>query len=165
VRLDEDMRRVVGEQSLGFVATVCPDGTPNLSPKGTTAVWDDEHLVFLHLHSPRTVANLASNPAMEINVVDPIVRKGYRFSGDARVVTSGDLFERITEFYRVRGIDRSRVRAAVIMRVRSAAPLISPAYDNGATEAEIAERWREHHLRVRSQADAHAAGNPAWPGR
>ena len=36
------MKRVVGEQRLGFVATVCPDGTPNLSPKGTTAVWDDD---------------------------------------------------------------------------------------------------------------------------
>ncbi|HEX6676706.1 MAG TPA: pyridoxamine 5'-phosphate oxidase family protein [Actinomycetes bacterium] len=41
------MRRVVAEQRLGFVATVCPDGTPNLSPKGTVAVWDDQHLVFV----------------------------------------------------------------------------------------------------------------------
>ncbi len=78
MRLDDDMRRVVREQSLGFVATVCPDGTPNLSPKGTTIVWDDEHLVFLHLYSPGTVANLAVNPSIEINVVDPLVRKGYR---------------------------------------------------------------------------------------
>ena len=30
----EDMRRVVEEQRLGYAATVCPDGTPNLSPKG-----------------------------------------------------------------------------------------------------------------------------------
>jgi predicted pyridoxine 5'-phosphate oxidase superfamily flavin-nucleotide-binding protein len=39
--LTADMKRVVEEQRLGFVAAVCPDGTPNLSPKGTTAVWDD----------------------------------------------------------------------------------------------------------------------------
>jgi hypothetical protein len=32
------------EAELSFVATVCPDGTPNLSPKGTTAVWDDDHV-------------------------------------------------------------------------------------------------------------------------
>ena len=50
--LDEDMQRVVGQQRLGYVASVCPDGTPNLSPKGTVAVWDDEHLVFAHIHSP-----------------------------------------------------------------------------------------------------------------
>ena len=39
--LDDDMKRVVNEQRLAYVASVCPDGTPNLSPKGTTAVWDD----------------------------------------------------------------------------------------------------------------------------
>jgi hypothetical protein len=30
--LDRDVRGVVLAQKLGFVATVCPDGTPNLSP-------------------------------------------------------------------------------------------------------------------------------------
>ena len=29
--LTEDMKRVVREQRLGFIATVCADGTPNLS--------------------------------------------------------------------------------------------------------------------------------------
>jgi hypothetical protein len=42
--LTADMKRVVREQRLGFVATVCPDGTPNLSRKGppgcgTTSIW------------------------------------------------------------------------------------------------------------------------------
>jgi len=50
--LTEDMKRLVSEQRLGFVATVCPDGTPNLSPKGTTAVWDDDHIVFADIRSP-----------------------------------------------------------------------------------------------------------------
>jgi hypothetical protein len=31
--LTDDMKRVVREQKLGFIATVCPDGTPNLSPQ------------------------------------------------------------------------------------------------------------------------------------
>jgi hypothetical protein len=30
--LTEDMKRVVREQRLGFYATVCEDGSPNLSP-------------------------------------------------------------------------------------------------------------------------------------
>jgi predicted pyridoxine 5'-phosphate oxidase superfamily flavin-nucleotide-binding protein len=85
--LTEDMQRVVREQRLGFVATVGPDGTPSLSPKGTTRVWDDEHLVFADIMSPGTVANLRANPAVEINVVDPIARKGDRFMGEAAVVS------------------------------------------------------------------------------
>lgn len=79
VRLTEDMKRVLNEQRLGFIASVCPDGTPNLSPKGTTTVWDDEHIIFADICSPGTVANVQQRPIVEINVVDPVARKGYRF--------------------------------------------------------------------------------------
>lgn len=141
--LTADMQRVVTEQKLGFVATVCPDGTPNLSPKGTTAVWDDDHLVFLDICSPQTVANLKANPAIEINVVDVVVRKGYRFKGRAEVLSAGARFDAIAAFYRARG-SSNPYRHIVLVRVESAAALISPAYDQGATEAEVAERWRDY---------------------
>jgi predicted pyridoxine 5'-phosphate oxidase superfamily flavin-nucleotide-binding protein len=147
LKLDEEMRRVVSEQSLGFIATVCADGTANLSPKGTLRVWDERHLVFLDLRSPGTMANLATNPSVEVNVVDPIVRKGYRFKGTGRVVGKGEELERVLDFYgREPGSARDRVRAAVLIEVTEAAALISPSYDLGATEEEIAARWREHHL-------------------
>jgi uncharacterized protein len=83
--LTDDMKRLVLEQKLGFAATVCADGTPNLSPKGTATVWDDEHLVFADICSPGTVRNLGLNPSIEINVVDQFTRKGYRFKGVATV--------------------------------------------------------------------------------
>src|SRR5258705_13899778 len=114
------MKRVVEEQRLGFVATGCPDGTPNLSPKGTTAGWDDDHLVFADIRSPATVANLRRNPSTEINVVDPMVRKGHRFKGGASVLTEGALFERILDSYRAqRNLDesRSKIRAVVLVSV------------------------------------------------
>jgi uncharacterized protein len=136
--LTDDMRRLV-DAELGFVATVCPDGTPNLSPKGTTAVWDDDHLVFADLHSPGTVANLRSNPSIEINVVDQLVRKGYRFKGTASVYTEGDVFERGVLFYESRGTvnARERIRGIVIVSVERALPVVSPAYDIGVTEDEL----------------------------
>ncbi len=97
--ITDTMKQVVEEQHLGFVATVCPDGTPHLSPKGTTAVWDRNTLVFADLRSPQTVANLRTNPAVEINVVEPIARRGYRFKGQARIVQSGTLFESVLDWY------------------------------------------------------------------
>jgi predicted pyridoxine 5'-phosphate oxidase superfamily flavin-nucleotide-binding protein len=140
--LDEDMKRVVRAQRLGYVASVCPDGTPNLSPKGTTTVWDDQHLVFLDLHSPRTVGNIeAGNPVVEINVVDPIVRKGYRFKGPAAVLRDGPLYEDVVRFYeRERGTEHGRINAVVMVTVEQASALVSPAYDDGSTEDEIARR-------------------------
>jgi len=49
--IDEDMRAVIAAQRLCFAATVTPDGRPNLSPKGTIRVWDDEHLLFCDIAS------------------------------------------------------------------------------------------------------------------
>jgi predicted pyridoxine 5'-phosphate oxidase superfamily flavin-nucleotide-binding protein len=136
------MQRVVREQRLGYVASVCEDGTPNLSPKGTLAVWDADHLVFAHLHSPHTVENIeAGNVVVEVNVVDPIFRKGYRFKGPASVHRAGDVFEAGLRFYEERSrLTPDRVEAIVLITVDHAAPLTSPAYDDGSTEDDVEQR-------------------------
>lgn len=138
----EDMRRVVEHQRLSYVASVCPHGSANLSPKGTLAVWDDEHLIFAHLHSPNTVANIESgNNIVEINVVDPILRKGYRFKGTAEAHRDGPVYESGLRFYQERsGLEPDRIRAVVVVRVAETAPVISPAYDDGSTEQQVEER-------------------------
>jgi uncharacterized protein len=141
--LTDDMKRVVEEQQLGFVATVCPDGTPNLSPKGTTAIWDDDHLVFADICSPATIANLRANPAVEINVVDPLLRKGYRFKGVARVIAEGPEYEAGLAFYRARGSTSTKPHI-VLIKVERAAELVSPAYDSGQSESAVIAKWRAY---------------------
>ncbi len=151
----DDMKRVVREQRLGFVATVCPDGTANLSPKGTTAVWDDDHLAFADIRSPNTIRNLRANPAVEVNVVDPIVRKGYRFKGTAQVLNEGELFQQGLQFFdHELNITRDRIEALVLIRVLEARPLISPAYDTGLSEEQVIERWERWHADLRAKRQA-----------
>jgi uncharacterized protein len=122
--LTEDMKRLVREQRLGFYATVCDDGSPNLSPKGTTYVLDDHHLWFADIRSPRTVANIRRGSLVEVNVVDPLVRKGYRFKGRAEIHEPG------TSLY-AEGIERlrqtgstlvERVKAIVVIEVHEPEP-------------------------------------------
>ena len=141
--LTDDMKRIVREQRLGYIATVCPDGTPNLSPKGTTAVLDDDHLMFADIRSPQSVQNIEHNPSVEVNVVDPLVRKGYRFKGRAVVHRSDDVFQRVCQMYRDAGVT-TEIRAVVLIRVERALPLISPAYDRGDTEEQVKDRWRRY---------------------
>jgi predicted pyridoxine 5'-phosphate oxidase superfamily flavin-nucleotide-binding protein len=154
--LTNDMKRVVKEQRLGFVATVCADGTPNLSPKGTTAVWDDDHLLFADIQSPRTIANLKLNPAVEINVVDPLVRKGYRFKGTASIITSGPVFEQTLESFEKRGVV-SKIRAIVLVNVEVALPLISPVYDSGVSEEEVRSQWESYWRALKHGEEAAAS--------
>jgi hypothetical protein len=65
---------------------VRPDGTPNLSPKASVTPRDDDHLVFADISSPRTVLDPRANPAIEIDVVDPLLRESWRFKGRAEAV-------------------------------------------------------------------------------
>jgi uncharacterized protein len=138
--LTADMKRIVREQRLGFVATAGPDGTPNVSPKGTFIVLDDETIAFGEIRSPGTMRNLRHNPRLEVNFVDPFVRKGYRFAGTATIVARGsvDFDALLSKFHTP--LSR-RFQAVVAIRVTKALPLVSPAYDEGSSEGEVRRTW------------------------
>ena len=68
-KLDADMQSLVRRTILCFAATINGDGSPNLSPKSTLIVHDDDHLLFSNMASTRTVAS-ATRPRIEINCVD-----------------------------------------------------------------------------------------------
>ena len=154
--LTDDMKRVVREQRLGYIATVCPDGTPNLSPKATMKVWDDDHLVFADLASPGTISNLRQNPAIEINMVDPFVRKGYRFKGTAEIIGSGPVFDDVMTLFadRQNGAQSrtiATIRAFVMITVTRALPVISPGYVGDVTEAQMRAQWEEYYASVNAR--------------
>lgn len=153
--LTEEMKQVVLEQRLGYVATVCQDGTPNLSPKGTTTVWDSDHLAFADIRSPKTVINLRHNPAVEINVVDCFARKGFRFKGTATLITEGPIFEKGLALYEHQDLSDAprRIQTIVLVRVERALPLISPAYDRGASEAKLVTHWEQYYRTLRHQSE------------
>ena len=155
--LTGEMRLLVDRQRLGYVATVTPDGEPSLSPKGTTAVWGDDQLVFADLASPGTIKNLQHNAALEINVVDPLTRKGFRFRGTGEVTKDGPLFDDVVAFYRARGV-RGTIRHVVLVRVTHAVPLVSPAYDSGTTEAQVRTSWEDYWRSVDTDGPALPTG-------
>jgi predicted pyridoxine 5'-phosphate oxidase superfamily flavin-nucleotide-binding protein len=139
--LTAEMKRIVAEHPLGYVATAASDGTPNVSPKGTFFVVDDTTIGFAEIRSPQTMRNLRTNPRIEVNFVDPFVRKGYRFAGIAKVLPCGE--GNFDELLKKSGTSLApRVRAIVLINVTKALPLVSPSYDDGAaTEDKIRRSW------------------------
>lgn len=143
--LTADMQRVVTEQRLGFVASVNEDGSPNLSPKGTMVVLDDDHIIFGEIRSPNTVANVRRTPILEINFVDPFSRKGYRFRGTATYIErESDEFRSLYYHFERWGKLQEKVRGIVKLKVERALKLTTPAYDIGVTEEELINQWRKH---------------------
>jgi predicted pyridoxine 5'-phosphate oxidase superfamily flavin-nucleotide-binding protein len=142
-RIDADMRDIVERAMLSFAATVCPDGSPNLSPKGSVRVYDDQHLIFMDIASPTTMANLRRDARIEINSIDVFRRRGYRFKGRAEIVPPGHpAYEWLNDW--LLGVNGPGYPAheAVLIQVERVLPVLSPAYTwGGATEEDLAAAW------------------------
>jgi len=144
ITIPNDIKNFVNFQKLGYVATISKDRTPNLSPKGTIAVIDESTLVFADIRSPQTMQNLQENPSVEINVVDPFQRTGYRFKGNGKIINNGSEFEKILEYYVKTGV-KSKINAVVIVDVKSMSEITSPSYDLGATKDELVSKWKKYY--------------------
>jgi len=158
VMIDADMQAVIESARLCFVATVTPEGRPNLSPKGTIRVWDDAHLFFLDIASPGTRANLERNPWMEINVVDQISRRGYRFFGRAEVhLEESEFYQDAMRRLYGDGPREWNPPSVVLLTVERAAPLLSPAYWRMPDEMAIRDMWRPRREELDKAFEAHVA--------
>jgi len=141
--ITREIKNFLNLQKLGYVATVSSDGKPNISPKGTIIGWSSEILAFADIRSPDTMKNLIDNPNVEINVIDPLLRKGYLFQGTARILQDGTLYREILNHYRQNGI-KSPINSIILVDVSCVSDVISPLYDLGISEDEIKSKWQKH---------------------
>lgn len=139
--ITSEIKIFLNSQKLGYVATVSSDGKPNISPKGTIIAWSDNLLAFANIRSPDTLMNLQTNPFVEINVIDPLSRKGYLFTGTAKIIKNTPLYVEILNHYRTNGI-KSPINSIVIVDISSVSEVTSPLYDLGQTEEEIKLKWK-----------------------
>ena len=104
IKLSLELKQAISQIKPAFVATADRAGQPNVSPKGSLRVFDDEHLVFADLMSPQTIHNLKENPLLSIIGLNPTTRKGWRIWGKAdEIITSGELFDQLTKEYSNKG--------------------------------------------------------------
>ena len=141
--ISSEIKSFLNSQKLGYDATVSSDGKPNISPKGTIISWTSDLLAFANIRSPDTMSNLKINSAMEINVIDPLSRKGYLFIGTGKIIKDSPLFDEIVSYYRNSGI-QSPINSVVLVTVSSVSEVTSPLYDLGKSESEIKLRWKKY---------------------
>ena len=146
-KITDEMARMIAELRLCYVATVTPDGRPNLSPKGSLRVVDGDHLAFADIMSPQTMRNLKENPYVEINIVHPFLRRGYRFKGRCDIFTEGETFDLVANELWQREGKQYPVNAVVRIQVDTALPVRSPAYvfNKGVKEDDVRRIWLERY--------------------
>lgn len=144
MKLNDRAREVIETWRLGFVATVSANGRPNVSPKGTFVIVDDETIAFAEMRSPQTIENLTYQAELEVSFVDTLSRNGVRIRGRARVET-GPALDALMPLFRAHWDDDllSMVNAAVVIPVEELKPLQSPVYEAGGEEGALRASWKE----------------------
>ena len=123
--LTEEMKNLVSQVRLCYAATASKDGMPNVSPKGSIMVVDDNTLAFACMMSPKTVSNLKENPKIAVSVVDTQARKGFQFKGKAVLETSGKLFDQMSA--RVAGMKLPPLQCIAKITVSEISPIPTKA--------------------------------------
>lgn len=116
--IDIKLKEAIANIGPAFVATCDKGGLPNVSAKGSFRVLDDEYVVFADVRSPQTITNLKENPLVSAIGLDAATRKGWRIWGKARVLSTGDLYDRFNREYQSKGgvkhVVKVKVQKAVV---------------------------------------------------
>ena len=150
--LNDFAKQIIERFPLGFVATVTADGMPSLSPKGTFFVLDDETIAFAEIRSPGTMENLKNLAKAEVNFADIWLRKGIRIFGSVEIEergTSGfdELFPRWETAFPALA---HRINAIVKIKAERVKLMVTPPYDDGATEEEMVALYKQKFAEIYS---------------
>lgn len=103
--LTEHMKSMLSTQ-LPLVATVTDAAIPNLGPKRSLRMFDENTLIFNENTGGQTLRNIRDGSKVAVAVVDREMLDGYRFLGSAQLHASGDAYDDAVEFAAQRGMAR-----------------------------------------------------------
>lgn len=103
-KISEEVKKIISEVRPAMVATASKDGKPNVSPRGSFRVLDDEQVIFTDGGRMYTLANIRENPKVSAIVYNAETRQGCRIWGTAEILESGEIFDRMAAEASARGI-------------------------------------------------------------
>ena len=130
-KITQEMKEVI-EKTRGWAfATATKEGIPNVVTIHFTKILSDDEIMFVDIFMKKTVDNIKQNPQVALTVWDWDVkpRKGYQFKGQARIETSGKLFEEGVKMVKAEKPDLNP-KGIVIVKVNSIY-ITSPGPDAG----------------------------------
>ena len=84
--LDPGIKQSVDESVLCWLATANAEGEPNVSPKEMFVSYGDEMLLIANIASPKSVANIKTNPSVCVSFIDVFKQKGFKLIGKAKII-------------------------------------------------------------------------------
>jgi len=100
-QIGEILDNALADGTACLVGTASKDGHPQISPKGSVAMYDDHTLCYWERSNRSSIARLRENPHVVIyyrnatRAGELFAGGAVRFHGSVRVVESGDVRERV----------------------------------------------------------------------
>ena len=116
-KLTDEAKRIIAEFGPALIATASQSGKPNVSPKGSFRVLDDEHVIFANIASPRTMSNIKQNPQLTAIIFERSTRKGCRIWGKAEIMDSGELFDSMSAEFTPMGMKVKQIVRVTVEEV------------------------------------------------
>ena len=125
-KISPELREMIEQQQLVFTATVGKDGVPNVSPKGSIRVWDENNLIFVERNSRRTRDNLKENSKIALVVLDKEKMRGFQIKGQVELIDKGPLFEQVDKTEKSRTPYRGPFNYVIKIAVAEVFPIPTP---------------------------------------
>ena len=87
--LKKDIIGLINNAEISYVATSDKNGYPHLAVEKGLKVLEEKYLGFSAWFCNKTVENLCNNPKITIAIFDPLLKKGYQFSGEVIEIKEG----------------------------------------------------------------------------
>jgi hypothetical protein len=127
--LSAEVSDAASRSVLCWLATVSPDGQPNVSPKEIWAVFDANHLVVANIASPTTVRNVKHSRRVCLSFIDVLVQKGFKVLGEAvNIERTHPSFQEWAAPLLPKAEPRFKVHSVIVVRAVSVDPIIAPSY-------------------------------------
>jgi predicted pyridoxine 5'-phosphate oxidase superfamily flavin-nucleotide-binding protein len=94
--MSDEVVKFVRNNRPALLATVSPEGMPNVAPKGSLTVLDEEHLVYADLVEGRTSRNILARPDVSVVVLDRN-GSGYQIKGRGTRDKTGSAYSYLCE--------------------------------------------------------------------
>lgn len=84
--ITEEVAQSIESSVLCWLATVGPNGSPNVSPKEAFMHDGKGKIIVAHIASPQTVRNIKNNPLVCLSFINVFIQKGYKVRGTAKIL-------------------------------------------------------------------------------
>ena len=143
-----EIRQSIQESILCWLATVNPQGEPNVSPKEMFVAYGEQSVLIANIASPKSVANIAENSSVCLSFVNVFKQKGFKLKGKAKIIRSSDAnYESMLQALRVLGGEAFPINSIIEVTVKDAEPIIAPSYwlfPDTTEQSQIAQAMKSY---------------------